>query len=200
MEASVGGSPTSERLTGSSWLEQTELMVRPEAVLIRPSTAEDFDAWFALYDAVAAEGKWIGGESPSDRAALRQDFERHLGSEDGVTLLAEANDELVGMLDVGLCRGVASFGMLVEARRRHQGIGSRLVEACISWAAEHGAHKISCTVWPHNAVALALYRKYGFVDEARLRRHDRRRNGQLWDGIGMGLVLDWEAPGSVYGS
>ena len=48
--------------------------------------------------------------------------------------------------------------------------------------------------------ALALYRKFGFVEEARLRRHYRQRNGQLWDGVGMGLILDWESPGSPHDS
>jgi RimJ/RimL family protein N-acetyltransferase len=69
---------------------------------------------------------------------------------------------------------------------------------CISWAAEHRCHKITLQLWPHNKTASALYRKFGFVEEARFHRHYRRRNGQLWDAIAMGLVLDWNAPGSPY--
>jgi hypothetical protein len=34
------------------------------------------------------------------------------------------------------------------------------------------------------------------VEEGRLRRHYPRRNGELWDAIVMGLVLDEERPGS----
>jgi RimJ/RimL family protein N-acetyltransferase len=44
-------------------------------------------------------------------------------------------------------------------------------------------------VWPHNDRAIALYEKLGFVEEGRLRRHYRRRNGELWDAVVMGLVL-----------
>ncbi|MGP8065652.1 MAG: N-acetyltransferase family protein, partial [Acidimicrobiales bacterium] len=181
-------------------LEQAGRMPARDALVIRPATRDDFDAWFALFDAVAAEGRWIGAEPPCDRSVLQQDFQRRLDSPDAVTLLAEVGRRLAGMLNIELHRGVASFSMMVDARERQKGIGSRLVEACLQWATDHGAHKITCTVWPHNTPALALYRKHGFVEEARLHRHYRLRNGQLWDGVGMGLILDWESPGSPHDS
>jgi RimJ/RimL family protein N-acetyltransferase len=53
-------------------------------------------------------------------------------------------------------------------------------------------------VWPHNAAAIALYRKVGFQVEGRRRRQYRRRNGELWDAILMGLVLDEVSPGSPH--
>jgi hypothetical protein len=34
--------------------------------------------------------------------------------------------------------------------------------------------------------------------EGRLRRHFRRANGELWDVVTMGLVLDTQSPGSSY--
>lgn len=167
-------------------------------VVVRPSAAGDFDAWFALFDAVAAEGRWIGGESPIDLEDRRRSFDRYLESDDAVTLLAEVGGELVGLLGVEVRRGIAELGMMVDARWRARGVGSKLLEACIAWATEHEAHKISLTVWPHNSAARALYRKYGFDEEAMFRRHYRRRNGQLWDAIGMGLVLDRAASGCPY--
>ena len=51
-------------------------------------------------------------------------------------------------------------------------------------------------MWPHNHAARRLYRRHGFVEEGRLRRHYSRRNGELWDAVVMGLVLDEERPGS----
>jgi RimJ/RimL family protein N-acetyltransferase len=168
------------------------------AVTIRPSTADDFDAWFALYDAVAAEGIWIAGESPSDRVGRRRTFERNLDSDTAITWLAMSGDDLVGMLGMTIEGGRASFGMLVDAARRGGGIGSGLLAAGIEWATAHGAHKISLEVWPHNARARALYLRYGFVEEGRLRRHYRRRNGELWDSVMMGLVRDEAAPGSPH--
>ncbi|MGH9178809.1 MAG: GNAT family N-acetyltransferase, partial [Acidimicrobiales bacterium] len=86
--------------------------------------------------------------------------------------------------------GVADLGMLVAAGWRGQGVGAALMRSGLDWAREAGAHKIALQVWPHNEAALALYRKFGFVEEGRLRRHYRRRDGELWDAVLMGLLLD----------
>lgn len=56
-----------------------------------------------------------------------------------------------------------------------------LMESCISWAQEAGAHKITLEVFPHNDAALTLYRKFGFQQEGYFSRHLRRSNGDLWD-------------------
>ena len=55
-------------------LKQAGAMALGDEVAIRPSTTDDFDSWFELYDAVAAEGKWIGGESPNDREEFKTGF------------------------------------------------------------------------------------------------------------------------------
>jgi RimJ/RimL family protein N-acetyltransferase len=54
---------------------------------------------------------------------------------------------------------------------------------------------VTLAVWPHNHAARGLYAKYGFVTEGTRRRQYRRRNGQLWDAVLMGLVLDESTPG-----
>ncbi len=59
----------------------------------------------------------------------------------------------------------------------------------IEWARERGLHKLSLSVFPHNAAAIALYRKFGFVEEGRRVKHFRRASGELWDTIDMGLLL-----------
>jgi RimJ/RimL family protein N-acetyltransferase len=86
--------------------------------------------------------------------------------------------------------GVADLGMLVAAGWRGRGVGSALVAAGLAWAREAGAHKVALQVWPHNQAAVALYEKFGFQREGLLRRHYRRRNGELWDAVVMGLLLD----------
>jgi ribosomal protein S18 acetylase RimI-like enzyme len=169
-------------------------------VVIRRATLSDFDSWFDLFDAVAAEGKWIAGESPSDRSGRKRAFEQNIESADTATFLAEVRGELVGLLGMELRWGIADLGMAVDARWRGRGVGSKLMETSIPWARGQGAHKVVLTVWPHNSAAIALYRKYGFEQEANFRRQYRRRNGQLWDAIGMGLVLDWESPGNPCGA
>ena len=50
-------------------------------------------------------------------------------------------------------------------------------------------HKLSLSVFAHNAAAIGLYRKVGFVEEGRRIKHFRRSSGELWDAVEMGLLL-----------
>jgi putative acetyltransferase len=153
---------------------------------LRRANDEDFDRWVDLYETVAAEGKWIGGEVPVDRERLRRGYaDRFMKErESAAILLAESDGQLIGHLGIENYQGVADLGMMVAADWRGRGVGSALMEGAV--------------VWPHNEAARALYRKFGFVDEGVLRRHYRRRSGELWDAIAMGCVLDAVSPGSPF--
>jgi putative acetyltransferase len=168
-------------------------------IAIREAITGDFDHWFQLYESVAAEGRWIAGEAPSDKAARQRAFDASISDPDAVSFLAEAGGALVGSLGVEVRGGIADLGMMVDAGWRGRGVGSALMNACIAWATHHGAHKLVLEVWPHNTAARGLYVKYGFEQEGLFKRHYRRRNGELWDAVRMGLVLDRESPGSPYG-
>jgi len=148
-----------------------------------------------LYAAVADEGRWIGGESPVDRDDLRRRWNERLSKDEGVHLVAEADGVVVGQASLDRAAyGVAYLGMLVDRHWRRQGVGTALLLAAVDAARDRGCHKVALQVWPHNHAARDLYRKIGFEDEGRLRAHYRRRNGELWDAVVMGLVLD-EAEG-----
>ena len=79
--------------------------------------------------------------------------------------------------------------MAVAPRSRGRGVGSALLATAIEWARERGLHKLTLSVFPHNAAAIALYRKFGFVEEGRRVKQYRRASGELWDAIEMGLFL-----------
>jgi len=161
------------------------------SVDVRPATEADLDAAVDLYADVAAEGRWIGGEAPVDTEERRARMESSIRREDARFFMADDHGEIVGHLWIGLAAyGVADVGMMVAADARGQGVGSALLAAAVDWARGVGAHKIALQVWPHNEAALALYRKFGFEQEGYLRRHYRRRNGELWDALVMGLPLD----------
>ena len=163
------------------------------SVTVRNATLDDLDELMAMREAVAAEGRWIGAEVPldveRDRATLTG------GIEGGTLFVAEldtgAGPELVGMIGLHPAPyGVVDLGMLVKDGLRGQGIGSALLERGIQWAREHDAHKMSLQHWPHNERARGLYEKYGFEQEGYLRRHYPRKDGELWDAVVMGLLLD----------
>jgi len=153
-------------------------------VEIRPAEDGDRRAPALLFAAVAEERDGIATEPPVD-----VDARAAVWPLDG-TLVAVAAGELVGELRVDESPfGFGEIGMLVDAGWRGRGIGAALVAAAIDWARARGLHKLTLSVWPHNAAAIALYRKFGFVEEGRRLRHVRRANGELWDLIEMGLPL-----------
>ena len=166
--------------------------------VVRPARLGDVVPLLDLLEAVAAEGRWIGTEAPVDREARhRQVSESVEGSDRAARLVAEADGALVGNLWIDLRPyGVADLGMMVAREWRRRGVGSALMEAGIAWARTAPCHKVALQLWPYNQGALALYRKFGFVQEGLLRRHYPRSNGELWDAVVMGLVLDEHSPGS----
>lgn len=169
---------------------------------IREATEDDYPGGIELLsEAVAAEGRWIATELPIDHEARRAHREerRRTPGRYG-SFVADAGGRIVGHLWIErAATGVAALGMVVAKDWRGRGVGSTLLEAGIDWARRAGAHKVALEVWPHNQRARALYEKYGFQEEGRLVRHYRRRNGELWDVIVMGLVLDETSPGSSVG-
>lgn len=172
------------------------------SVTVREAVAADVAGMVDLSETVVAEGRWLGRQGPIDREAHRERLAREI-ADAGTTahLVAEADGVVVGHLGLELAPyGVAQLGMAVVAGWRGRGVGSALVSAAIAKARQRGAHKVALQVWPHNAAARALYTKFGFVEEGVLRRHYRRRNGELWDAVVMGLVLDEDSPASPYGT
>ena len=163
------------------------------AVTVRAATPVVLDELMAMREQIAAEGRWIGAEVPLD---VERDERVHRESIEAGTLFVAVLDtgdgpEIVGMIGLHPAPyGVVDLGMMVRDGLRGQGIGSALLERGIAWAREHGAHKMSLQHWPHNERARALYEKYGFVQEGHLRRHYPRKNGDIWDAVIMGLVLD----------
>jgi RimJ/RimL family protein N-acetyltransferase len=167
---------------------------------IRPIEPGDATAYLAVFEAVAAEGRWIGTELPIQPA--QQARIRAAATDpppDSFTSVAVSDGALVGFAHVGLDRGHAHLGMAIIDGFRGLGIGRRLLDECIGWCRTSGAHKIDLEVWPHNVAAIKLYERAGFAVEGRRRRHWRRNSGELWDSIEMSLVLDEVSPGSPHG-
>ena len=166
------------------WLFCEHARVATDAIVVRPAEERDRRALAELFAAVAAERDGIATEPPVDVDAWAAEW----GLEG--TVVAVTDDEIVGELRVQRSWfGYGEIGMMVAAGWRGRGVGSALVAAAIEWAREQGMHKLSLSVFPHNAAAIALYRKFGFVEEGRRIKHLRRANGELWDLIDMGLLL-----------
>lgn len=168
-------------------------------VLIHPARPADVPGIITLFTAVAEERDSIGAEPGFDVAKRQSSILRSIEEAASCVLVAAVQDVIVGSLSIQVPRqAVGSLSMMVARQYRGQGIGGRLLDESLRWARESGLHKVDLGVWPHNAAAIVLYRSRGFTVEGRLHRHYRRANGQLWDVITMGLVLDTQSPGSSY--
>ena len=137
-----------------------------------------------LFAAIAEERDGIATEPPVDVEAWAASW-RLAG-----TFVGAAGTELVGSIHVDAGRhGFGELGMAVAREWRGRGVGSALLATAIEWAGECGLHKLSLAVFVHNDAAIALYRKFGFVEEGRRLKHYRRANGELWDALELGLLL-----------
>jgi len=151
---------------------------------IRPARDGDRLQLAVLFAAVAEERDGIATEPPVDIEARAMSW-----TLDGV-LVAVADAEIVGSVHVERSRhGFGELGMAVAREWRGRGVGSALLAAAIEWARERGLHKLSLAVFAHNVAAIALYRKFGFIEEGRRVKQYRRANGELWDALDMGLLL-----------
>jgi ribosomal protein S18 acetylase RimI-like enzyme len=168
-------------------------------VTVRPLHADDVDAAMAMFAAVVDEGIWLGTEPGFDRAVRRARWLTAIDDPTQLALVAVGPDgEIVGNASASCAPyGVADLGMAVADGWRGRGVGAALLDRLVEAAPGLGAHKVALEVWPHNVAAIGLYRSRGFEVEGRRRRHYRRADGELWDAILMGLVLDTSSPGSA---
>jgi RimJ/RimL family protein N-acetyltransferase len=158
--------------------------VTDAAFLVRPAIDGDRLPMAIVFAAVAEERDGIGTEPPVDIEA------RAAGWNLDGTFVAVAGTEIVGSLHLEANRhGFGEIGMAVAREWRGRGVGSALMAAAIEWARERGLHKLILGVFPHNDAGIALYRKFGFVEEGRRVKQIRRQSGELWDTIEMGLLL-----------
>jgi putative acetyltransferase len=169
-------------------------MVPAAPARIRPARFEDLEQIVDLLWDVADEGEWIATEVPFDRQERTERYARLLEAAGSTIFVADASSKdapnVVGEITVSVAPyGVADISMMLAGEWRGLGLGKALLDVAIAWARETGAHKMWLEVWPHNAAAVSLYQRAGFIEEGRKRRHYRRRNGELWDAVLMGLPL-----------
>jgi len=83
-------------------------------------------------------------------------------------LVAVANREVIGFAYLKILdskRLSASLGILIKEEFRGKGIGSKLMEKLIKFGCRESIEKISLTVLVDNAIAVHMYKKYGFKEK-----------------------------------
>ncbi|CAE6837267.1 GNAT family N-acetyltransferase [Paraburkholderia haematera] len=123
---------------------------------------------------------------------LKAWFEKRL--ESGVSVCATIGGRVVGHAGLEVQRPsrahCAYLGMAVHDAYHGRGVGMALLQGLTDCAdASLGLRRIELTVFADNAPAIALYRKFGFVEEGRSRGY-AMRDGVLADALHLARLVD----------
>jgi len=154
----------------------------PAGVEVRPARPRDAGEFIDVIRQVAAERRFIATEEVTWRPRMYRRRFRRSRTDKAATFVAVADGRVVGSIgirreDWRTNRHIATFGMSILKEWRGRGIGSALLAEALGWARGVGVEKVSLTVYPHNSRAVALYRKFGFVDEGRLSGQSKKSYG-----------------------
>jgi ribosomal protein S18 acetylase RimI-like enzyme len=161
-------------------------------VQIRPARESDAVSGCDAVNAIAAE-KWYlasvdGFSTEQTRTFLRRVIDGALPQ-----VLAVVEEKVVGFCDIlpNTTKGfthVGRLGMGVRSEWRRQGIGRRMLDACLALARNAGIEKVELEVFSDNVGAVQLYDSFGFRQEG-LKVRGRKLEGRYQDVKLMALWL-----------
>lgn len=160
-------------------------------VEIRPITMDDVPGFHTCLDAVAREQRYLAQVAAPSLDRI-EGFVHQSVSQDLVQFVAIAEGQVVGWADVlpewaQALAHTGSLGMGLLPAWRGQGIGARLLQACIHKAWAKGLTRIELAARADNARAIRLYERLGFQHEG-IKRRGMRFDGVYFDTVSMGLL------------
>jgi len=157
-------------------------------ITVRPIKEEDARGFRMALDSVCRERTFLAAlEAPPEQRAV--EFVRRNVERGYPQFVAEHGGAIVGWCDAipgdpaAGTSHVGRLGMGVVREFRERGIGRRLLDATINKARAIGLEKIELSVYASNTPAIALYMKYGFIEEG------RKKRGRFIDGAYDDVLL-----------
>lgn len=137
---------------------------------IQPIALAHARSFHACLDAVAREQRYLAQVAAPPLAKLT-DFVRDSVANDLAQFVAVVDDQVVGWADVlphwaPALAHRGSLGMGILPAWRGQGLGRRLLLACITKAWGRGISRIELEARADNDAAIRLYERMGFAHEA----------------------------------
>jgi ribosomal protein S18 acetylase RimI-like enzyme len=158
---------------------------------IRSITLADARSFRLCLDTVAREKRYLAQIEalPLERIEA---FVRDSVATDAVQFVAVDLDQVVGWADVfpSWAHAVShcgSLGMGVLPNYRGQGLGEKLLRACLAKAKAKGLTRVELEARVDNFAAISLYKKVGFVHEA-MKRNAMRFDGVYYDAVQMSFL------------
>ena len=137
-----------------------------EQVVVRDATVEDVERVVQLL----VGGSLRGGEDPSDLSPYEAALREMSGSSSSAVLVAEVDGRVVGMCQLFWFRHIQERGglsaeiesMHVDESMRGRGIGTVLLDAAVSRAAQLGCYRVQLTSNRSRVDAHRFYERNGF--------------------------------------
>ncbi len=161
-------------------------------IQIRQARESDAISIREAVKAIAAE-KWYLATVEGFSLKQTRAFLRHIVDGDLPQVMAIAEETVVGFCDIlpnpamGFTH-VARLGMGVRSEWRRQGIGRRLLEACLARAKNADVEKVELEVFSDNIAAVRLYESFGFSREG-VRVRGRKLDDRYQDVVLMALWI-----------
>ena len=138
-------------------------------IMIKEAKPEDADKLIEYTKIVGAQTDNLsfGKEGAGDTPEVEEFIKRISSDPKSVMYFAWKNDDIVGCANIsGMKRRMshrANFAISVVKSEWGSGIGSALLEKCISFAKDNGIEIINLDTRSDNLRAISLYKKFGFV-------------------------------------
>ena len=167
-------------------------------VVLRHGRVEDAEQSLALFRSVVEEERFFmvsSEECHRTIAAQEAHIRHHMLERDSCIVMALVEEKLVGQISIRSgshlrTKHVGTIEMFVARGFRGCGIGSQLLTFAISWCKLRSSlRKIDLSVFSDNEGAVALYRKFGFEEEGRVKGAFREVDNRLRDNLLMGLWI-----------
>lgn len=162
---------------------------------VRSATVNDAEALLKVLNEVLADGEGMvleRDESPAKTVEDQKKWIKKFTEEPNeILLVAEVDGKIVGNLDLHASKRrrlshSCSLGISLSPDWRSNGIGSALFCALFEWLnTAPQIEKITLKVLADNKRAIALYTKFGFVEEGRSIRAVKLGVGRYADDISM---------------
>lgn len=165
-------------------------------IVVRATQSTDLDALAALFNLPGVRRGTLAMPFLATRTLVEREAKRTRGSVQVMSFCATLDSRVIGNVDVipqpprrAHC---AEIGIAVHDAHAGRGVGTALLAAAITCADQSlGLRRLELRVFVDNAAAIALYRKFGFVEEGRSRGY-AMRDGVLADALHMARYA--EAP------
>ena len=156
-------------------VEKKMSIFTPEVnIMIKEAKPEDAAKLIEYTKLVGAQTDNLsfGKEGAGDIHEVEEFIKRISSDSKSVMYFAWKNDDIVGCANIsGMKRRMshrANFAISVVKSEWGSGIGSALLEKCISFAKDNGIEIINLDTRSDNLRAISLYKKFGFVKIGRI--------------------------------